>query len=585
MVLFCTNCGNEVDLPEGMTSGFCGNCGTKVELEAPVFEEQAPVVEESAPVVEESTPIVEESAPVVEETAPVVDETAQIVEETTPVVEETAPAVEEQATVVENSGAAAKKLPAIFQNKMIIALIAAAVLILILGTIGVAALLGAFGNGSYESAESKTFDALFAANDLGGISDGYKYELTSKYKPSRALLDQLSYISEDFEDIDVVTLSAIISIFDNKALADVSGDVGDYNLHAVGAFDGTEATVSFPEVSDYYLAFISESSDDEDLPKLNYSKLQKTMKNIEKEYFKIAERSSEVKKNEDLTGGDITVKADKYTFKFTNEDYYKFQLFVIEEIRKNDNLMEYITKAGPKNEDGYYDDDYNWVVESVEDYDFEGVLDDYESDIDDMLYDLSDNELDDTMLRMTAWVYKGNIVSRTIDNIDGSNVGFSYTVLANTKNAYLKMAFDNGSDSVKLTGNAEREGGSWNGNLRLTTGSDSTSAKLSFKNVTLSGEIISGDFTLSGQLSGDEHDFDIELSKVDGGQHIEIEGVYDEVDLGSLALDIKTTKINSLKLPKYDESDRIDYEDIYSNDDMRDRYEEFQEDFQDYFRF
>jgi hypothetical protein len=554
MVLFCTNCGNEVDLPEGMTSGFCGNCGTKVELVASL---EAPIVEEQAPIVEESAPIIEESAPIVEETPPVVD----------------------------NSGAAVKKLPAIFQNKMILALIAAAVLILIIGTIATAALLGAFGNGSYEAAESKTFDALIGVNNLGGISDGYKYELAAKYEPSRDLSDRLSYISEDFEDIDVVTLSAIISIFDNKALADVSGSAGDYNLHGIGAFDGTEATVAFPEVTDYYLAFISESTEDEDLPKLNYSKLQKTFKNIEKEYFKIAEKSSEVKKNEDLTGGDITVKADKYTFKFTNEDYYKFQLFVIEEIRKNDNLMEYITKAGPKSEDGYYDDDWNWVVESVEDYDFEGVLDDYESRIDDMLYDLSDNELDDTMLRMTAWVYKGNIVSRTIDNIDGSDVGFSYTVLANTKNAYLKAAFDNGYNNVKLTGNAEREGKSWNGNLRLTTGDDSTSTKLTFKDVTLSGEIISGDFSLSGALSGNEHDFDIELSKVDGGQHIEIEGVYDEVDLGSLILDIKSSKIGSLKLPSHDDSDRIDYEDIYSDDDMRDRYEEFSNDFQDYFRF
>jgi hypothetical protein len=561
MVLFCTNCGNEVDLPEGMTSGFCGNCGTKVEMGTPVVEEPASIASE------EATPIVEETATAVEESAPVV-------EESTPVVENSKRELKQPAI----------KLPAIFQNKMIIALIAAAVVILILGSIGVAALFGAFGNGSYESAESKTFDALLDINNLGGLSDGYKYELNSKYKPSRAMTDGLSYISEDLEDIDVVTLSAIISVFDNKALADVTGDAGDYNLHAVGAFDGIEATISFPEVSDYYLAFISESSDDEDLPKLNYSKLNKTFKNIQKEYFKIAERSSEVKKNEELIGGDITVKADKYTFKFTKEDYYKFQLFVIEEIRKNDNLMEYVTKAGPKNEDGYYDDDYNWVVESVEDYDFEGELDDIASEIDDELFDLSDNELDDTMFRMVAWVYKGNIVSRTIDNTD-SGIGVSYTVLANTKNAYLKAAFDGNDGNVKLTGNAEREGKSWNGNLRLTTGNDAVSTKLTFKNVTLSGEIVSGDFNLTGTLSSDEIDFDIELSKIDGGQHIEIKGNFDEKDLGSLALDIKTSKIGSLKLPKYDESDRIDYEDIYNNDDMRDRYEEFSDDFQDYFRF
>ncbi|MDR0944450.1 MAG: hypothetical protein LBM41_07985 [Ruminococcus sp.] len=553
MILFCTNCGNEVDLPEGMTSGFCGNCGTKVEM----AEADTPTVEEPAP--EAVTEPVSE--PVSEPASEPVTEPAS-----EPVAEIAAPK------------------PSIFQNKMLIALIAAAVVILILGSIGVAALFGAFGNGSYETAESKTFDALLDINNLGGLSDGYKYELSSKYKPSREVADRLTYMSEDLEDIDVVTLSAIISVFDNKALADIKGDAGDYNLHAIGAFDGVVATVAFPEISDYHLAFINDSTEDEDLPKLNYSKLQKTLKNIEKEYFKIAERSSEVKKNEELSGGDITVKADKYTFKFTKEDYYKFQLFIIDEIRKNDNLMEYITKAGPKDEDGYFDDDYNWVVESSEDYDFEGELDDIASEIDDALFDLSDNELDDTMFRMVAWVYKGNIVSRTFDNTD-SGIGVSYTVLANAKNAYLKAAIDGNDGSVKLTGNAEREGKSWNGNLRLTTGSDYTSAKLTFKNVTLSGEIVTGDFSLTGTLSGDEIDFDIDLSKVDGGQHIEIEGDFDEQDLGSLTLDIKESKIGSLKLPAYDEADRIDYEDIYGDDDMRDRYEEFQEDFQDYFRF
>jgi hypothetical protein len=549
MILICKTCGNEIDLPEGMTTGFCGNCGTKVEIETPVVEEPAPVVEKTAPIVEETTIGVDLTAPIVETTANTAD-----------------------------------KKPSIFQNKLILALIAAGVLVLILGAIGAAALLGAFGNGTYEAAESKTFDALIGANNLGGISDGYKYEFASKYKPSRDLLNEL-HLSEDFEDIDVVTLSAIISIFDNKALADVSGNAGDYNLRAIGALDGAEATVAFPEVSDYYLAFITESSDDEDRPKLDYSKLKKTFENIEKEYFRVAAESSEVKKNDELTGGDITVKADKYTFKFTTEDYYKFQLFVIEEIRKNDNLMEYVTKAGPKSEDGYYDDDWNWVVESAEDYDFEGVLDDYESDIDDKLFDLSESEQEDTIFRMIAWVYKGNIVSRTIDKIEGTDAGFTYTVLTNSKNAYIKIAADNEDSSIKLTGTAKHEGGSWNGNIRLTTDDDYTSTKLSFKNVTLSGEIMSGDLSLTGTFSGDEIDFDIALSKVDGGQHIEIEGDFNEKDIGSLALDIKTSKINSLKLPSYDEADRIDYEDIYSDDDMYDRLEKFQEDFRDYFRF
>ncbi|MDR0987427.1 MAG: procyclic acidic repetitive family protein [Ruminococcus sp.] len=564
MKTICENCGSEVTLPDGITEGFCGDCGAKVVAPEPetVAAEPETTVEENVPVAPEPETVVEETAPVAPETPPVAHET--VLEEFEP---EPAPAENKP---VGGLDAAIAKLPPALQNKRLLAIIAAVILIFIIGVFAVIALVFLSGNGSYKSAESKTFDALTTVNGLsglsGGLSDGYATEFEIEYTPSGDILDLLALFLS--QESDYFTVDGVVSVFGNSVLADVSAHASDIDARVVGAFDGNAATVAFPDATDYVIYRNLTETEDEKAVTINQNDLAKTVNAIKKEYFKIAERSVEVKKGDELKGGDIEVKADRYTFKFTREDSYNLALFAIDEIRKNDSLVEYITAAYRQNN---------------EDFDFEDILDDFESFIDDEIFDMSESDKMSTMFRMKAWVYKGNIVSRELDNFyEATDVKLSYTVLANTKAAYAKFAASNDYSDYRVTADFEREGKYWGGDIRLEL-DDEASIKASVKNLTLSGEYLTGKATVKGTASYTDFDIDLDFAKIEKGQQIVIEGSINEEEIGEVSITYDTKKINSLKLPTYDEDDLIDPNIAYDDDETYEKFNKMSEDLRKYF--
>ncbi|MDR0974920.1 MAG: zinc ribbon domain-containing protein [Ruminococcus sp.] len=583
MNIICKNCGSEVALPDGMKEGFCGNCGTKVEAAA--ADENTPNSIEDNDTAAENTPVVEDifntvdSETTVENTASDVENTSKNVEKNETIVETFEPEADAPAADIADKISAKDKLtgkidgviaslPPSLRNIRLLAIITAVVICLAIGFV-IGILIGILsGNGSYKSAESKTFDALTAINNFGGISDGYSTEFDFTY----SLSEDIKGIYSEFlsEDTDEISAEGIISVFGNSALADITGHAFTMDARAVGTFNGNEATIAFPDATSYVYYYNLSESDGENIVTLNQNAFNKTVKAIEKEYFKIANRSYEVEKNDELKGGKIKVKADKYTFKFTREDTLNFALYAIEQVRKNDNFMEYVSQTSPRYKDGY---------ES-----FEDDLDDLESMIDDELFDLSDSEKESTYFRMKAWVYRGNVISREIDNIYGAeDVEISYTFLANTKAAYIKASFRNDYNENKITGDLSRTGKYWDGDLRLNLNNDDISAKLSVKDITLSGKYLTGKATLKGTFGYSDLDIDFDFNKADNSQQITIDGILNTDDLGRLTLTYNTKKISSLKLPVYDEEDLIDYSAIYSDDETYEKNREMNEELRDYF--
>ncbi|MDR0904234.1 MAG: hypothetical protein LBM59_06340 [Ruminococcus sp.] len=620
MNIICKNCGSEVSLPDGVTSGFCGNCGAKVEATAPeaenVVEKTETVVEETetvapeTPAVEE-TPVVTPEAPAVEETpavtpeTPAVEETPAVTPET-PAVEETpavtpeTPAVEETPVVTPEAenitpetespfesfeaesepvtpektpasvlDGAIASLPPSLQNKRLLALIAAVILVFIIGVVTIIAVVVMSGNGSYKSAESKTFDALTSAGNFAGTGGGSSTEFDVTYTPSDELLESLSSLGILSNGSDYLSVNGIVSVFGNSMLVDILGYTDDIDAYVVGTYNGNEMTVAFPDATDYVLSYSVAKPEDEKVFTLNKNALNKTLNAIEKEYFRIAENSYEVVKNDELKGGDITVKADKYTFKFTREDSLNFALFAIDEIRKNDNLVDYITKT---------------YQQADEDFDFDEILDDLESEIDDELYDLSETEKKASFLRMRAWVYRGNIVSREIDNFYTSpNLKLSYIALANSKAAYAKASAGDNYSSVKVTADFAREGKFWGGDVRLTVNDDDASVKATVKNMTLSGKYLTGEVGVKGTLSSAEIDFDLEFDKLDNRQRAVISGKVGGNDLGELQISYNNKSIGSLKLPTYEEDNIVDLAATSDDEEMRERYQQFTTEIREYF--
>jgi hypothetical protein len=593
MNIICEHCGFEFSLPDGITEGFCGNCGAKVvahETEAveptePVEEvivETVPVsetvpVETSEPVVEEAVPV-DTSEPVVEKTVPVLETTS--VSETTLVPEKTGVVVEkfefeDEPAPAENKpesgldGVIAKFPPA-FKKIRPFAIIAAIIICVLIGFIGVTVVIALSGNGSYKSAESKNFDALASLNDFDGIlGGGVSTEFDVTYAPSEDIFNLFPIAGLLSEDTDELSAKGFIEVFGNSFLVDVVGHADYTDAHLVGAFNGNEATLAFPDATDYVYRFSLTDTTDENIVTLDMNAYKKTIRAIEKEYFRIVMRSYEVEKGEELTGGAIVVKADKYTFKFTREDTLNFILFAIEQIRENDNLVEYITKTYQKND---------------EDFSFDEILDDYASILDDELFDLSDSDKEDTFFRMRAWVYKGSIISREIDNIRGAeDIKLSYTVLKNTKALYANISILSDYENYRLNADFLREGKYWNGDLRLQFGNGDNSLKFSVKNMALSNKYLIGKASLRGTLSYSDIDIDFEFDKAGKRQQLIIDGEIDNSDLGILTLTYQNKNINSLKLPSYPPDDIVDYNAIYNNDDMYEKYQKLNKDLREYF--
>jgi hypothetical protein len=601
MKVTCRACKTEVELPEGINSGFCSECGKAVTAEAvnsvadtinPTADTVPPAAEAVNPTADTIYPTADTATPTADSINPAADtiNSTNVVNLTKPPVEPiippeavinpipptpptpetppippTPPTPEAFAPVYEKPVAVKRKLP--------IAIIAAVAAVLAVGGVVAAALFGAFGNGTYKSAEKAGLDgirAISAFTDLAKAADtsGRRYDFDFTYEIPEEITSSIGF---DEMGIDSVNAVGFVAEKDGEYLSDTSLTLGEIAFDVIAAMDEENASISLPSITDYYMSFAAETEDGDDLV-LDREALAKTLDNIEEEYFALTDRIGVVTEGVDVTGGDITVKADEYVFEFTYQDIYDLLYFSIDEIRDNENLSEYVfARAGI----------IAYGTETADDF-----WDEIEDNLDSLYeYDYDDDKMDETMFRMTALVYKNFIVSRTIDRINGeAGNSISYDILFNTQSAYFKAAVKEDGDTVmKMTGEAARDGSLWNGELKMTV-DDGTAMKITGENITYKDEIATGQVKFKSTYDDETTmEINVDLSEEDGEQLLEADGSYYEYDLGYLRLKSSTEDIDTLTLPEFDPDFGIDMNNYYDDEEMYERYMNFQNDVDEFF--
>jgi hypothetical protein len=496
MNVTCPTCGSQVSLPEGKITGFCGSCGSAV----------------TAPAM--SNPAAASSAPVVTAAKPAMN---------------------------------IKWLP------IAIGVVAIAIVVLII------VLLTSGGNGTYKSAESKNLSRFMSYASLDNPGKGQEATMAISYKPGDDISD-LVWENVGFDVADGITLSAKISALGETLLGDITGTLGEYDVHGVVSFDGNRLTVALPEITDYFL-FAPLDMSDEELPKMDMKALSKTINNITDSYFKLTDEIAEVEKGAELSKGGVTIKADKYTIEFTGDDLADFMQLALDEVRGNDNLMDYIDQIT-----GGYAEDFIEETESELDY-------------------IIDEVGNDTILRMQAWVKDDEIVARVIDRVYETDMTLNYYTLFDSKNGYVEFSGVAGGTEIKASGDFTKVSGKWDGSIEV--GADSEYAyETSLFNITLdcTGMAIEDDM-LIGKVAFDEMgvELNLDLSKKGKEQILKIDGSIMSYDIGELTVSASEKEISSLKLPSYDEDNGVNPDEIYYDDEMYDRYYDFMDDVNAYF--
>ena|GEM_PF-2486903 len=301
-----------------------------------------------------------------------------------------------------------------------------------------------FGNGTYETAEANFFKLL--TENISG-DKGYKIDFDAGYTPSEQMILEGAYP----ENSDL-SYSGSLYALAPKFLADVTADIAGTELRGVGVFDGQNLAFSLPDLSNYHVQYTNNGV------ALDDKALKTTFTNLIKEYFKLTKKIAEIEKGVELSSGSATVKCDQYTFDFNGEDLSPFITAAIKEIRKNKNFIEFIEHYRTANNIYLY-----------RDYDFEQFLDYLDDSFDDFMNKNGNKRL----LRMTVWVKNNMVIARKIDKIyEADDFVISYQFLLDGKNANLEAVLQGGnnSDSYKITGNFEKQGSAWDGDIRLRYG-------------------------------------------------------------------------------------------------------------------
>jgi hypothetical protein len=463
------------------------------------------------------------------------------------------------------------------KRKLTVAIIAVVAAVLLIGGVTAAALLGVFGNGTYESAERKNLTALKAFSALEDAAklaktSGTSVDFDFSYKPSDAIKTMLFGSSLEEMDMDLNIFNAVgnITELDGEIAADVDFSADDISMNMFIGLSEEGYVMAYPGISDYYQVYSTANEDSETAGTvLDKAALLTTYGNIEDEYFKLTERIGEVTENVEITGGGITVKADEYEFNFTERDVYDLAKFAIAEFRANDNLCEYIFEKIP-----FMPSDIETSADML-DYLEEGIEEKYNESED-------ADTLDDTALRMKAAVHKGFIVSRTIDKISAyPGDSFSYDILFNSKAAYLNAVIkEEGSGSMKITGEAAREDSVWNGELKFAA-SDNTEMTIIGTNVTAKDKIVTGEFKINATADNENTmKFNIDLTEEDGTQILEADGSFMGTDIGSLRITSKTEDTDTINTPELDPDYAVDMMNLFDIDDdtMSERYDRLNED-------
>ena len=414
-------------------------------------------------------------------------------------------------------------------------IIAAAVVVVVVAAI---LFVPALAGNSYERAEGNFLGRFTSV--LGGSSlKNNAVDFTVQYTPGR-----------DFDElVPDITASGAFSYAENQAVGSLVFSSSDFDpLSLLLGYDGSELTILFPEISDYYLSLIAQLDDDVavDMSELDQKKLAATIDNIIKIYNKTIKDDLQIEKNVELTGGNVNIKCDKYSIVFTQELIGRMLLDVVKEVRKNTNLMGFISN----------------------------LLTDSGYDVEDILYDLEDmaEDMDDTtrLFRMQVWIDSNKVVARTIDRIQGSDIELSYQYLYTNKSIYIDVRFrDKNTEYLRLKGSIDKVGNAWNGKVDLTIkdynswyGEEETlfAMTVRLENIKKSGSIITGDVRITGDYDDGYGSFNFKaaLDKQGSSQTIKLSGnvsdSYDQYDIGELFITYTLKSVKSVSPQRTDDS-------------------------------
>ncbi|MDR3209585.1 MAG: hypothetical protein LBT36_03045, partial [Oscillospiraceae bacterium] len=404
---------------------------------------------------------------------------------------------------------------------------------------------------SYQKAELNFLKSLASAVPTEAAA-GARLDFSADYSPSDVMRENLAFPQ--------VSLFGSISAAGQRAAASLGVSAGGAELSDIlVTLDGSAATLSVPDLTEYYLrwALGGEETDSLDLTSLDQKKLQTTLTGIAKTYFKLADEIAEVEKGVELTGGATTLKCDVYTLAFTEDVVAKLGTAIIEELRANDNLMDFIV-----------------TVMAAQGYELDA--DDLDDELDNALDELEELDGNTRLFRMTVWVSGNAVVARKFDKFEGAgDVTFSYQYLTKGKTAHYELKLTAEDTDISFAGDFERSGESWSGTPKLTIkdnyyDEEILSLKLKCTDLRNDDGIITGTNNLTGSFDDETFliDFNLDLGKRGTQQTITVSGAisddYEEIDVGELTLSYGTEKIDEVDMPRLDASRAVvpgDYSD------------------------
>jgi hypothetical protein len=559
-----------VTLPEGRESGFCPNCGTKLEKGDVVVPEN-----ERTFVFEDNPEFADDGERGRGDDFAFESEQRQPRGGGRPAPAPSNTIAEPTDRRVYGASVQRKRVPKLFVA------VGAAVVVVVAAVIFV---IPALAGNSYQKAELNFFKSL---TEAASLTDGGNLEFSVEYIPADWMSDEI--------DITDMGIAGSLAYADQEVSANLSlTSDGEKVSDVVYAYDGKEMILALPDLTEYYLRFITGGGSDEgfNLADLDKKKLEATLTEVVKSYFAVTKELTETEKGVDLTGGGVTVKCDEYTIEFTEEAVSKILLSAIDELRKNKNLMEFLASAVAMQYVGYVDYDADYYLGELED-----ALDEAEE----YLSDLDDDE---RLFRMTVWVKDGDVISRKIDKVADSDVTFSYKKLITKNAAYFEIEVEDNSDSASFSGNFKKAGGAWSGTAKISANSyygEFLSAKIKCDDIEFSGDQLQGGVNISGTFEDEDmaFDFDLTFGKSGGKQTVEIEGDVwdsyyssDKYDVGKLSLSYTFDKGGKPKIPKYKDNlsvtvnvygdEMIDEESAERAAEMAEQLEEFLDDEYDY---
>jgi hypothetical protein len=430
-----------------------------------------------------------------------------------------------------------------------------------------------FTGSSYQKAEDSFLSRM--ASEVFDPTATNQLDFSFKYDPAGGSIDDLLG-----ETAPMLAFAGSVSTNRIAGIFDFSVDVdGDKLSKVEGEFDGSLLTLAIPDISKYYLTYDFKGDDAEDapeIPELDQKKFLATVDAIGKVYFKLVENISTVEKGVELSGGDVSVKCDKYTIDFTKDFASEFGLAALKEIRKNTNLLDVI----------------EFMLQTTG-----SPYDNVDKLFNEMEAKLLDLKGDKTVVRMTVWVQGNEIVSRKIEDRENNEFSILYKYLVKGKNMFAEMDISLADDGrVRASGNFVDDGG-WSGTYKVVitdSYSDSYTINLNVEKIKRSGNRLTGKISAKGDIEGDSYSFSVDFGQEGGRQTIKLAGevnIDDEpYDLGELFLSFSTKKITKLTYPVRDEKYRVITKDDSSENvnrasDMLSDYEAYSEHVEDYIGF